>query len=177
MRRKIILNLAMSLDGFIADLDGKFDWIVGDGSHQLDTPEIFTFDTFLAHVDSVVMGRKAFEICDPEMFKNQHIIVASSGQHEDKDHICFISEDPVYHVKSMLKAPGKDIWIFGGGILADAFIKADIIDEYIIGVIPIILGKGIPLFLGEHEERRLSLKRYYMQEGIAILHYERNHKG
>ena len=173
MKRKIILNLAMSIDGFIADLDGKFDWIVGDGSKTLDTAEKFTFEDFLAHVDTVVMGRRAFEVCDPEMFTAQKIIVASSGSHEDRDHICFISEDPVHHIQKLQEKEGKDIWIFGGGILADAFIKSDIIDEFIIGIIPVILGKGIPLFLGEHEMRLLSLTDYYMQEGIAILKYKR----
>jgi len=163
----------MSLDGFIADVEGKYEWIKGDGSNACDTKEAFTFDTFLEHVDTIVMGRKAFEVCDPNMFKNQHIIVATSGVRNDVDHICFIAEDPVKHIKKLLGGKGKDIWIFGGGILADAFIKADMIDEYIIGVIPVILGEGIPLFLGAHNPRLLQLKHYYMQEGIAILRYVR----
>jgi len=163
----------MSLDGFIADVEGKYEWITGDGSHECDTKEAFTFDTFLDHVDTIVMGRKAFEVCDPKLFKDQHIIVATSGVRKDLEHVCFIAEDPVRHVNKLLEATGKDIWIFGGGILADAFIKADMIDEYIIGIIPVILGEGIPLFLGSHDPRHLHLKRYYMQEGIAILQYTR----
>jgi dihydrofolate reductase len=170
MKQKIILNLAMSLDGFIADLDGKFDWIVGDGSKALDTAKQFTFEHFLDGIDTIVMGRRAYEACDPDMFKNQQLIVATSGEHSDGEKIHFISEDPVAHVRASL---GKRVWVFGGGILADAFIKADVIDEYIIGIIPVILGSGIPLFLGEHDSRRLTLKAYYMQEGIAILQYMR----
>jgi len=52
---------------------------------------------------------------------------------------------------------GKDIWLVGGGKLIDAFIKKDVIDRYIITVLPTILGKGIPLFLDNNHTIDLNL--------------------
>lgn len=57
MKRKIILNLAVSLDGYIASEDGGFDWIVGDGTHTLDTQNQIDFNYFLQEVDTIVMGK------------------------------------------------------------------------------------------------------------------------
>ena len=63
MARDIILNLAISLDGFICDEDGGFAWIGGQGDSRADTAEQFDFDAFLASCDTIVMGRKAYEDC------------------------------------------------------------------------------------------------------------------
>ena len=63
MARDIILNLAISLDGFICDEDGGFAWISGQGDVRADTADPFDFDGFLASCDTIVMGRKAYEDC------------------------------------------------------------------------------------------------------------------
>ena len=63
MVRDIILNLAVSLDGYICDTDGDFAWIGGQGDPRADTAEQFDFDAFLASCDTVVLGRKAYEDC------------------------------------------------------------------------------------------------------------------
>ncbi len=63
MARDIILNLAISLDGFICDEDGGFAWISGQGDVRADTADHFDFDGFLASCDTIVMGRKAYEDC------------------------------------------------------------------------------------------------------------------
>ncbi len=61
MKRKIILNLAMSIDGYIASKDGGFDWIVGDGDEKLDTRDKWDYDKFLNDVDTVVMGKNCYD--------------------------------------------------------------------------------------------------------------------
>lgn len=61
MKRKIILNLAMSIDGYIASKDGGFDWIVGDGDEKLDTKDKWDYDKFLNDVDTVVMGKNCYD--------------------------------------------------------------------------------------------------------------------
>lgn len=71
------------------------------------------------------------------------------------------------------KGEGKDIFLFGGGKLVDSFIKADIIDEYIIGIIPTILGKGRPLFLGNNPKIDLKLDKYAVDNGIVICRYSK----
>lgn len=69
---------------------------------------------------------------------------------------------------------GKDIFLFGGGGLADNFIKSNIIDEYIIGIIPTILGKGRPLFLENNPKIDLHLDQYIMDKGVVILRYSKD---
>ena len=75
-----------------------------------------------------------------------------------------------------LRNEGKNIFLFGGGVLVDHFLKADIIDEYIIGIIPTILGKGRPLFLGNNPKIDLSLQYYTVEDGIVIMKYSKREK-
>ncbi|MEA1962023.1 MAG: dihydrofolate reductase family protein [Bacillota bacterium] len=69
----------------------------------------------------------------------------------------FVNNDICTYVQNLQQAEGKDIWLFGGSILTDAFIKANIVDEYIIGIIPMNLGKGRPLFPGNNPTIKLHL--------------------
>lgn len=171
MTRKIILNLAMSIDGYIAEEDGSFDWICGDGYNTLDTKNKWDYDKFLKNVDIVVMGKKCYDQKFHEDFKDKIVYVATSEEAEDYDNIHFIKDNIVDLVLEEQKKEGKDIFLFGGGKLLDSFIKADIIDEYIIGIIPTILGKGRPLFLNNNPKIDLHMQEYYIDNGIAILKY------
>ncbi len=173
MNRKIILNLAMSLDGYIADENGLFNWIKGDGSKALDTQTKWDYAKFLEQVDLVVMGRKCYDQGLIEDFKDKQILVATSQNRQDVDNIRFISGDICDYVLRERQKEGDDIYLFGGGVLVDPFIKADIIDEYIIGVIPIILGRGRLLFSGGHSAIPLKLEEYIIEEGVVILRYIR----
>ena len=173
MGRKIILNLAISLDGYIADEDGRYDWIEGDGNNQLNTEKPFNFTEFLDGVDTVVMGKKAYDYCDIEEYKTKHVIVATSQGLESHHNVEFVHDDICSYIGRLRQKEGKDIWLFGGSSLTDCFIKADIVDEYIIGIIPIILGKGRPLFLGSNPTIKLHLDEYIVENGITILRYSK----
>ena len=171
MKRKIILNLAISLDGYIATEDGGYDWIVGDGDHALNTKNKFDFSEFLEGIDIVVMGKNCYDQNMHNDFQNKKIYVATSHTIQAENNIHFISGDICKVIQEEKEQEGKDIFLFGGGGLVDNFIKADIIDEYIIGIIPIILGKGRPLFLGNNPTIKLSLKEYVIDSGMTILKY------
>ena len=173
MIRKIILNLAISIDGYIASEDGGFDWIVGDGENKLDTEKKWSYDEFLKGIDTVVMGKNCYDQNFHKDFKDKKVYVATSKVLEDHDNIHFISGDICKVIEEERKKEGKDIFLFGGGILVDSFIKKDIIDEYIIGIIPTILGKGRPLFLENNLKIDLHLDEYIMENGIAILRYSK----
>ena len=177
MKRKIILNVAISLDGFISDEDGGFDWIKGDGDKSHDTKHTFDFPKFVESVDTLVMGRKAYEDCPPETmktFNTKKIYVTTNKKLEKKyANVEFICGDICKQILDLRKERGKNIWIWGGAHLADHFIRADIIEEYIIGIIPIILGKGRPLFLENNPAIRLHLEESTTQEGIVILAYSK----
>jgi dihydrofolate reductase len=173
MQRKIILNLATSIDGFIADESGGFDWIVGDGNNSLDSKNKWDYSKFLNRVDTVVMGRNCYNQNFHADFKDKKLYVATTKMTNDYDNVRFINSDICKIILEEKQSYGKDIFLFGGGILLDKFIKEDIIDEYIIGVIPIILGKGKPLFLKNNPSIKLELTAYYIENGVAILHYAR----
>lgn len=173
MNRKIILNLALSLDGFIADKNGGYEWIEGSGNDKLDTARDFSFPEFLNHVDLIVMGRKSYEDCPLDSFSSQKIIVATSQKKANYENVEFVNTDIVSTVQNLQKEEGKDIWLFGGSVLADAFLKADIVDEYIIGIVPIILGSGIRLFNDDNPSIPLHLNDYTLREGLPILRYSK----
>jgi len=167
----------MSLDGFIADKEGGFDWITGDKNKTNDTKKQFDFPKFIDSIDTIVMGKTAYLDCPSgtfEEFKSHKIYVASNEKLESKyDNVKFINGNIVKQILDLKKEKGKDIWLFGGGKLADAFIKAEVIDEYIIGIIPVILGKGIQLFLDNNPKLELNLQEYTVQEGIIISRYSK----
>lgn len=176
MKRKIILNLAMSLDGDIADETGGYEWIVGDGNSTLDTDQKWSFDDFLESIDIVVMGKRCYEQDMHLQYPNKKVFVATSEELEDFDNIHFIKGDIVKLLIEEKQKEGKDIYLFGGGQMIDAFLKSDSIDEYIVGVIPTILGSGRPLFLENNPTINLKLKGYYVESGITILRYSKHKK-
>ncbi|WP_024615349.1 dihydrofolate reductase family protein [Clostridium sp. Ade.TY] len=173
MKRKIIFNLAMSIDGYIADEDGGFDWIVGDGNSKLNTKNKYDFNKFLDNVSVVVMGKKCYDQNFHKDYENKKVFIATSKKLENYDNIHFINGDICKAVLEEREKEGKDIFLFGGGILLDNFIKANIIDEYIIGIIPTILGKGRPLFLKDNPKIDLDLKECIIEDGITILKYSK----
>lgn len=173
MNRKIVLNLAISLDGYIASEDGGYDWIVGDGSDKLDTKDKYDFSKFLEGVDIVVMGKNCYDQNFHLDYKEKTVYIATSQLLDDYDNIRFINKDIVNVILEEKNKEGKDIFLFGGGKLVDSFIKANVIDEYIIGIIPIILGKGRSLFLENNPKIDLKLDEHIVYNGIVICRYSK----
>lgn len=169
--RKIILNLAVSLDGYIADIKGGYDWIVGDGDSSLDTEQKWDFQTFLEQIDVVVMGKNCYDQNMHLDFKDKKVYVATSKKLPSENNITFINDDICTVIQEERQRPGKDIYLFGGGVLIDYFLKDNLIDEFVIGVIPTILGHGRPLFLGHHNKIDLHLENYYCENGIIVMRY------
>jgi dihydrofolate reductase len=172
MPRKVILSLAISLDGFLADPDGGYAWIRGDGSHALDNGAKWDYPKFLAGVDLVVMGRHCYDQGMYADFKDQQVLVATSRPLADAGNVRFVA-DPVAAVREAMCQPGKDIFLFGRGILIESFLAADLVDEFILGIMPVMLGGGRPAFLGKHAPIPLKLYAFSMEEGIALLRYSR----
>lgn len=174
-KRKLILNLAISLDGYICEEDGSFDWIQGDGDKSHDTEKQFSFASFMDEIDVIVMGKNAYLDCPAEgmeMYKTKEIYVAASSElPEMPENVKVINGDIGKKISDLQEEEGRGIWLFGGAVVVDAFIKAGIIDEYIIGVIPIILGKGRLLFLGNNPRIDLHLQECTTQEGVVIMRY------
>ncbi len=170
MKGKIILNLAMSLDGYIAGEDGSFEWITGDGNKELNTDSKFDFEQFLSDIDIVVMGRQCYEQGFANDYKSKTVYVATSQKQENYDNVKFIGGD-IATILANEQSKGKNVFLFGGGVVIDQFIKADIIDEYIVGIIPTILGKGRKLFLDNNPNIKLNLNSYTIDEGVIVMRY------
>lgn len=174
MGRKIILNLAMSLDGYIAKKNGDYDWIKGQGDNSLNTKDKWSYEEFLNDVDVVLMGRDCYDCGFHKDFAGKKVFVATSKKLEDYDNIHFIDGDIVSIILEELKNDGKNIFLFGGGVTLAPFISRDVIDEYIIGIIPVILGKGKRLFAQESDILlELKLTKYLIDDGILILRYSK----
>jgi dihydrofolate reductase len=150
--RKIILNLAATLDGFIEGANGEVDWcILEDDMH---------FDSFLDSIDTIFYGRVSYDLwgnyqpdaAAPDMEKQLSAAMQSkekfvfSSQSREDDKATFISTGVVAEVERIRNQPGKDIWLYGGAKLITTFIEHNLVDEYMISVHPTALGAGKPLF-------------------------------
>lgn len=176
MSRSIILYIATSLDGYIAKTNGAVDWLGGNG----DNPNADNgYDNFYSTIDTVVMGRTTYEQVVNELspdiwvYEGKKCYVATTRKCEDDGRAKFISEDIAGFVNKLKEQQGKDIWLVGGGKLIDEFIKQDLIDKYVVTMIPTILGDGIPLFLKENPEIKLRLVETKTTDGMVELSYVR----
>lgn len=176
MSRNIILYIAASLDGYIARNNGAVDWLSGSGNNMNADKE---FDKFYSEIDTVVMGKITYEQVINELspgtwvYVGKKCYVATTKQSQSNENVTFISENITEFVKGLKKQEGKDIWIVGGGKLIDQFVKQNLIDKYIVTIIPTILGDGIPLFIGENPEIKLKLIETKTTNGMVELIYIR----
>ena len=181
MARDIILNLAVSLDGYICDTDGGFAWIGGQGDPRADTAERFDFEAFLASCDTVVLGRKAYEDCGIghiDRAEGKQFLVATrtppqKGAPRAAGNVAFLSGDVVGQVLALKRRPGGHIWLFGGGELVSEFLRAGAVDRFIVGILPVLRGDGRRLFQAGIPAEELLLERCTVSDGIPILEYRR----
>lgn len=180
MKRKIVLNLAMSIDGYICDEAGGFDWIVGQGDTRLDTQNPIDFMAFIETCDIVVMGKKAYDDAPENSLDIYHdkkiYVVTHSTEQPIASNVEYIQGDIVHKVLQEREKPGKHIFIYGGGHIVNLFTQQNAIDEYIIGIIPTILGKGRKLFFDNNPMIRLHLEEYSFVDGITLLRYIKRDK-
>jgi len=174
--RKITLYSAMSLDGYVARPDGNIDWLTGfPNPLNLD----FGYAEFLAGIDTTLMGNKTytqvlgFDMPFPYQDKKNFVFTRTAG-HPTAEFVEFVSGDIAGFVRDLKQQTGGDIWLIGGGQINGVMVEAELVDELIIHLIPVVLGSGIPLF-----DPRASLEKLFsLQEskpwynGILELRYK-----
>lgn len=174
--RRVILYIAMSLDGYIADKNGGVDWLSGQDA---EGAEEGTYSEFTQGIDTVVMGWNTYAQVktelSPEIWPYEELTsyVITHRNEKSTDNIKFVGEEPCELIARLKEMSGKDIWICGGSSIIQPLICENLIDEYRVSVIPTILGKGISLFGNRETELQLRLKETKMYNGIVELVYTR----
>lgn len=174
--RKIVLFIAMSLDGYIADLSGGVEWLEGQNPGENDME---SYLEFIKEIDTVVMGANTYRQLVTELSPDEWIYqgltsyVITHHPGRSTDEIRFTDEEPDRLVSRLKEGTGKNIWICGGAQIVRQLIQSDLIDRYIINVIPTILGGGIRLFDMSEKEIKLKLVETRNYNGITDLIYER----
>ena len=164
--RKVTLGLANSLDNYIARKDGGYDWI-----HWSD--EVAEISAkFMKTVDALLIGRKSYEAMlgfgqasfpGPKNYvftrskRKSAALEKKVAARKAGKSVSVITEDAAAFVRKLKKKNGKGIVVFGGGKLAKSLFEADLIDEVVLNIHPVILGSGIPLFHEMKQQINLEL--------------------
>ncbi|BCN30016.1 dihydrofolate reductase family protein [Anaeromicropila herbilytica] len=171
-QRKLVLYIASSLDGYIATDEHNLDWLFnveGEGDNG--------YSAFYETVDTILIGRITYDwIMEYEKgvfpYKGKECYVFTRTKQDDNEYVKYISEDVVQFTKVLKNKKGKNIWLLGGGDLFHTFIKEKLVDEIIVTIAPVLLGKGIPLFRDNSFQTLLSLKSTNRFNQFVELHYE-----
>ncbi len=168
--RKLILGLAVSLDGFIEGPRGEYDWCFTDQDYGMNE--------FMKRVDALFIGRKTYELMqsmeqsgEPGFPQLRHYVFSTTLERVKKGDV-LIGDHTIEQVKKIKSSPGKDIWLFGGANLTASLMNHELVDELWLSVHPVILGGGKPLFSGIRQRLNLELmesKTY--STGLVSLRY------
>ena len=172
--RKVILYIACSLDGFIAREDGDINWL----SIVERKGEDYGYRKFIDTVDTVIMGRKTYDkvlsfgIGFPHADKECYVI--TSTRHGIDANVTFYNGDIRDLISRIRKQGGKNIFIDGGSDIVALLRSHGLVDEYVISILPILLGKGIRLFKDVAAEEQLHLVGHTaFASGLVQLYYRR----
>jgi dihydrofolate reductase len=174
--RKIIVYIATSADGFIARPDGSVDW--------LDRPRPkgnYGMGEFYRSIDTCILGRKTYDLSvsfgmrDGYADKKNYVFSRTLKEATSRK-VTVVNEDVTGFAGRLRAEKGKDIWLVGGADLIGAFLDSQQVDEFIIHVIPKMIGEGIPLVAPRY--RNLGLKLLggrIFSDGVVQMHYAVRH--
>ncbi|AYQ34294.1 dihydrofolate reductase family protein [Runella sp. SP2] len=169
--RKVILGLAMSLDGYIEGPNGEYDWCFTDQDYGLNE--------FFKRIDAVFVGRKTYQMALTNegetawMPKLTEYVFSNTLPDFKLERKKLIKGDIERQVRTIKSLPGKDIWLFGGAELASSLMNLGLVDEVWLSIHPIVLGAGKPLFKELRERKWLTLvdSKVY-GSGLVSLRYK-----
>ena len=165
--RKIILFIASSLDVYIARKNGNIDWLFTDADYG--------YAKFYRLIDAVLMGRKTYaqaKEVEEYPFKGKKAYVFTKDNNLKKDKNVEFVNDVVGFSKKLIKSSGKNIWLVGGGEIVSIFLNNNLLDEIVLSIHPILLGKGIPLFNNIQKETKFEMVRIKkFKSGLLQTHY------
>jgi dihydrofolate reductase len=177
-KRKIIVSVATSADGFLARLDGSVDWL------DRPTPKgNYGMGAFYQSIDTILWGRKTFDMARGFQEKGipgsafdtsvkNYVFTHALPSSAPPKGVEFVNQ-PIKKFASRLRAKkGKDIWMMGGASLIASFLDEGEVDEFILSVVPVLIGEGIPLLAPRHRTVPLKLHASTkFADGLVKLHY------
>ena len=177
MKNKLILYIAMSLDGYIAEKNGSIHFLDETAGPSPD----LGYENFYNSVQAVILGGKTYRQIKNELspdkwpYEGMPCYVCTRGQHQNDPNVQFTSLPPGQQVLDLIsKEHSGNIWLMGGGEIIRCFMRENLIDEYYIYVMPTVLGDGIPLFPAGFPKADLSLESCQKIGEIVELVYQRS---
>lgn len=178
--RKVLLYIAMSLDGYLAAEDGSVDWLVGENPQE---PNMGSYPKFIQSVDTVIMGYRTYHQIVTELmpgrwpYAGKTVYVLTHRVCSPVTGVHFVNMEMEALLNEIRCQDGKDIWICGGADIIAQCVKKNIINRFCITVIPYVLGKGIRLFPELDQSVSLKFISTEVYNGMVDLVYEpRNQK-
>jgi len=172
-QRKVIVHIGTSADGYIARTDGDLEWLT-----SRPKPEgFYGMSAFMRSIDTKLLGRKTYDMSlrmGAKFDSKSRTIVFSrhSPPADAPSGVEFVNGAIGPFVSRLREHPGKDIWLMGGGEIIASFLAAQAIDEFVISVVPIFIGDGIPLIARRHLHVPLSLRSTErFEDGVVQLRY------
>lgn len=164
----VILQLAQTLDGYIARKNGSVDFL-----DDINSSFTKVFNKFVKNIDTIIMGRGTYEkmLDFGEIpFKDKKIYVLTSKDlYSNQENIVFTNKN----IKFLIKTENNNIWLFGGSRVIQSFINLDLIDELQLYIVPKIIGDGIPLFLKNKGLCNLKLVSHEQYNSDILLVYKK----
>jgi dihydrofolate reductase len=168
--RRVRYAVATSLDGYIAGPKGEADWIITD-------PDI-DFRALFDQFDTVLIGRRTFEGMARGKKKagampgmRTFVFSGTLGQ-RDYPKVTIVAENAGETLAGLRAESGKDIWLFGGGLLFRSLLDAGLVDAVEVAVVPVLLGGGIALLPPPAKQAKLKLTGHRVYKtGIVSLEY------
>ena len=135
---------------------------------------------FFKTIDVGLMGRKTYEVgvrMSGGKFESHGLrcyIFSRSLPEGERDGAVFVREEPKRVVEELRQKRGKDMWLIGGGELTREFLKEDLVDELYWGIVPVLIGEGIPMFAAGFPQREFTLtESETFSGGLIALKYKR----
>lgn len=174
--RRLILYTAVSIDGYIAGEGDDLDWLMAFESTE-DVGEVY--NKLNDSVDTALMGNTTYRFVVnagvPNPYPDKETIVFSRTETEESEYMNYVSGDIVTYVEALKAKEGKDIWLVGGGIINSIFLKANLIDELQLTIVPVTLGSGTRLFEGGGSFKAFKVKETLtLDNGMVHMTYEKN---